>query len=185
MHLANPATDEPDSVHDVEREIRRRLHDYCRGIDRLDAELVASVYFADAIDDHGSFKGLGVEFAVYAVKSLQRHAEATQHMIGEPIIDFLSSTAAHVETYVQAVHRCTDDEGPYLERFGGRYVDRFEVRDSEWKIAHRLLLHEWNSKERITLAWQPGRFTEGRRDHTDPAYVPESSETSHGSTVQT
>ena len=52
MHLANPATDEPDSVHDVEREIRRRLHDYCRGIDRLDAELVASVYFADAIDDH-------------------------------------------------------------------------------------------------------------------------------------
>ena len=51
MHLANPATDEPDSVHDVEREIRRRLHDYCRGIDRLDAELVASVYFADAIDD--------------------------------------------------------------------------------------------------------------------------------------
>ena len=162
---------EPESVHDVEREIRRRLHDYCRGIDRLDAELVASAYFADAIDDHGSFKGLGVDFANYAVKALRGHAEATQHMIGAPVIDFLSPTSAHVETYVQAVHSCRDGEGPFLERFGGRYVDRFELRDGDWKIADRLLLHEWNSKDRVTLAWQPDRFTNGRRDRTDPAYV--------------
>jgi len=37
----------------AESEIRRRLLDYCRGVDRCDAELVASTYHADAIDDHG------------------------------------------------------------------------------------------------------------------------------------
>ena len=46
-----------------ERAIERRLVDYCRGVDRGDAALVASVYHPDGTDDHGSFKGLGVDFA--------------------------------------------------------------------------------------------------------------------------
>ena len=44
-----------------ERAIERLLVDYCRGVDRLDAALVASVYHSDGTDDHGSFKGLGVD----------------------------------------------------------------------------------------------------------------------------
>jgi ketosteroid isomerase-like protein len=154
-----------------ERAIRRCLHRYCRGIDRCDAELVASVYHADATDDHGAFKGLGVDFAGYATKALRRHAESTHHMIGEPDIEFISPGVAQVETYVSAVHRCRDDDGPYLERFGGRYVDRFEKRDGEWLIAHRICIHEWNAKERVEPAWQYDRFTEGSRDRSDPSYL--------------
>jgi ketosteroid isomerase-like protein len=157
-------------MYDDERAIRRCLHRYCRGIDRCDASLVASVYHPDATDDHGSFKGLGVDFATYATEALRRHTEATMHMTGEPDIEFTSPDTAHVETYVQAVHRCRDGEGPFLERFGGRYVDRFERRNGEWLIAHRICIHEWNARERIELAWPPDRFTEGRRDRTDPCY---------------
>ncbi len=58
-----------------------------------------------------------------------------------------------------------------LERFGGRYVDRFERRNGEWRIAHRLSIREWDAKEHIEPAFAAGRFTEGRRDHTDPAYL--------------
>ena len=43
----------------AEREIRRRLLDYCRGIDTCDVGLVASVYHPDSFDDHGSFQGSG------------------------------------------------------------------------------------------------------------------------------
>lgn len=157
-------------TYEDERAIGRCLHRYCRGIDRCDATLVASVYHPDATDDHGAFKGLGVDFAGYATTALRRHAEATHHMIGPPDIHFTSPTTAHVETYVSAVHRCRDDQGPYLERFGGRYVDRFEQRDGQWLIADRVCIHDWNAKERVELAWPYDRFTEGRRDHSDPCY---------------
>ena len=50
-----------------------------------------------------------------------------------------------------------------LETFGGRYVDRFERRDGEWKIAHRTVVHEWDKVEHVELAFPPGRFTEGVR----------------------
>lgn len=153
-----------------ERAIRRTLHRYCRGIDRCDAELVASVYHPGATDDHGAFKGLGADFATYATEALRRRTEATHHMIGEPDIEFVSPDVAHVETYVSAVHRCRDDDGPFLERFGGRYVDRFERREGSWLIAHRICIHEWNVKERIELAWAYDRFTEGRRDRSDACY---------------
>ncbi len=52
--------------------------------------------------------------------------------------------------------------GVVLETFGGRYVDRFERRDGEWKIAHRTVVHEWDKVEHVELAFPPGRFTEGR-----------------------
>ena len=155
----------------AERAIRRKLLEYCRGIDRGDADLVASVYHPDATDDHGAFTGPGVDFANYATQRLRKHTEATWHMIGDPLIEFVGADLAHVETYVQAVHRCSDGDGQYLERFGGRYVDRFECRSGHWAIAHRLCIHEWDCLERIRPAFPAGRFTEGRRDRSDPAYT--------------
>ena len=156
----------------AERMIRRRLLEYCRGIDRCDAALVASVYHPDGTDDHGAFRGLGVDFARRATDTLRDHAEATLHVLGDPLIDFLSDDCATVETYVHAEHRCRDEAGPYLEMFGGRYVDRFERRDGEWRIAHRLCIREWDRRTPIEPAFPPGRFTEGRRDRSDPAYGP-------------
>jgi SnoaL-like domain len=153
-----------------EAAIHRRLVDYCRGIDRLDTELVASVYHADATDDHGSFKGLGVEFAGFATERLRDRYEMTMHSIGNTIIEFTGSDTAHVESHVCARHLRRDDSGPVLDTFGGRYIDRFERRAGEWKIADRIVVHEWDNIERITSAYAPGRFVEGTRGPDDPAY---------------
>ena len=145
-----------------ERAIHRRLLDYCRGIDRGDAELVASVYHPDATDDHGRFKGLGVEFADYAIDRLSDRYEVTMHSISNTIIDFAGPDVAYAESHVCARHLRRDEGGPLLETFGGRYVDRFERRDGEWKIADRVVVHEWDQVEHIVLAYTPGRFAEGR-----------------------
>ena len=53
-----------------ERDIRRVLLDYCRGIDRCDTALVESVYHEDATDDHGSYLGPGRDFESYAIPRL-------------------------------------------------------------------------------------------------------------------
>jgi hypothetical protein len=64
-----------------------------------------------------------------------------------------------------------DEEGPVLETFGGRYVDRFERRDGEWKIAHRAMVREWDKVEHIELAFAPGRYPDGRRGPDDISYA--------------
>ncbi len=153
-----------------ERLIRQKLQLYCRGIDRCDPDLIASVYHPDGTDDHGSFVGLGADFASYATEHLRKGSESTTHFLGESLFDFVAPDHASVETYVQAIHRRVDDEGIFFEKFGGRYVDRFEKRHGEWRIAHRLCVHDWDAKERVTLAFAPGRFTEGTRGRSDPSY---------------
>ena len=148
----------------VERAIRRRLLEYCRGIDRCDAALVAGVYHPDGTDTHGSFEGLGKDFARYATDVLARHALATSHIIGDSLFDFVDDATVDVETPVLAVHRCRgSDGGEYLERFGGRYFDRFERRDGEWRISERRLTWDWDTREPIVTAFPPGRFTPSPR----------------------
>lgn len=144
--------------------IERCLLDYCRGIDRCDADLVASIYHPDATDDHGSFVGLGTDFARLATSKLRGHAIATTHFCNPPHVVFTSATTAEVETQVLAWHRCRDEDGEYLEKFCGRYFDRFECRDGDWRIAHRALTHDWDTIERVTNAFPPGRFTPSPRD---------------------
>lgn len=167
--MTRPATDDLARLL-AEREIRRVLLTYCRGIDRCDADLVASVYHPDATDDHGSFRGPGVEFARVATTVLRERTLATTHVIGDTLFSWRADDTVLAETPVLAVHRCRDDDGEFLERFGGRYVDRMEHRDGRWAIADRVCIREWDAKERVTPAFPPGRFTEGRRDRTDPAY---------------
>jgi hypothetical protein len=154
----------PEDVSLAERAIRRCLVDYCRGIDRCDAELVASVYHPDAADDHGSFVGLGVDFARLATGKLRSHARATTHFIGQPIIDFVSATVAEVETPVIAWHRVTDADGEFLENFCGRYFDRFECREGDWRIADRRLTHDWDTKLRVDAAFPIGTFAPSPRN---------------------
>ena len=110
-------------------EIRRRLVDYCRGVDTCDAALTASAYHPDGTDDHGSFVGLGHDFAEYAARRLAEAYRATQHSTGDPAIDFVGDTTADVVTYVRAEHVGVDDDGEFLVTFEGEYRDRFERRD--------------------------------------------------------
>jgi hypothetical protein len=151
-----------------EREIRRVLERYCRGVDRLDEALLASCYHDDATDDHGMFKGSGIEFAAFCVKVLRLHAVATQHVLAQSIIGVDGDSAA-CETYVLAHHRCEREGATVLESFGGRYVDRMERRAGEWKIADRVVVVEWEKAEKVEPAFPPGLFVEGRRDGKDLA----------------
>jgi len=154
-----------------ERAIERRLVDYCRGVDRLDAALVASVYHPDGTDDHGSFKGLGVDFADHVTRRLSERYEATMHSISNVVIAFTDPDSARVESHVCARHRGSDDQGPTMMSFGGRYVDRFDRRDGTWKIAHRAVVHEWDKLEHIEPAYSPGHFRDGVRSPDDMSYT--------------
>jgi len=150
-------------------QIEEALRRYCRGVDRGDAELIRSVYHEDATDDHGNFKGSAMDFADMVVKALNGHAEATMHNIHQTNIRFEGDTA-QVETYVTAHHRVKGDGDTVLETFGGRYVDRFEKRRGEWKIADRVVVYEWSRIDRIDREYPHDAFESGRRSKEDLSY---------------
>lgn len=152
-----------------EAAIQRALVRYCRGVDRGDEELIRSAYWPDATDDHGAYKGSAAEFASYVVRALNARALATQHGLGQVTIE-LSGTLAHVESYVVARHKAQRDGKLVLETFGGRYVDRFEKRAGEWRIASRQVLHDWSKLEEIAREYPNDAFEQGRRSREDASY---------------
>ena len=64
------------------QEILDVVNRYCRGVDRLDKEMVLSAYHEDAIDDHSMFVGSPDEFWTWVSKMHSENHSATQHMIG-------------------------------------------------------------------------------------------------------
>lgn len=128
----------------VELHDRQQINDvlmtYSRAIDRLDRELLISVYHEDAIDDHGVFAGTREEFADWAIAMHTRTHLSHQHCIMNSTCD-LDGDVAHTETYYMFVG--LNRVGPPYSMSGGRYLDRLEKRDGRWAIAARVCLRDW------------------------------------------
>jgi hypothetical protein len=144
---------------------------YCRGIDRLDRDLVRSCFHPDATDRHGSFHGTIDEFLDWAFGLLGRY-DATMHLIANHHATIIGDVAV-AETYGIAFHRSADPEPRRNLTVGFRYVDRLERRDGEtWSIARRTATTEWVRAPVPDEAWPiPSDSAVGRRDENDPLWV--------------
>ena len=127
---------------------------YCRGVDRSDPELVKSVYHEDGYDDHGAmFQGPGWEFAKFFSAEDPPRGAGAVHFIGNHYVEFYRPDLAFSEAYYLTLsHTPVDDDTAGLFTFAGRYVDRFECRNGEWRVAYRICLHEWNNVQRFPTA---------------------------------
>lgn len=152
-------------------EIRDVLERYCRGIDRLDADLVNSVYWDEAIDDHGIYKGPGKDFAAFVIPMLRDNFAGTMHALNQSLI-VLDGSRANVETYFCAYHWRGNHGSQGIEIVGGRYVDVLEQRNGEWRIRDRVVIIEWarNDKNIEPSSFPLDVFVPGRRDRQDIAY---------------
>ena len=79
---------------------------------------------------------------------------------------------AHAESYTTAYLRRRDEGGvEWLDLFAGRYVDRFERRAGTWRIARRVVVHDWSVSTRLdaemSFPLPMEGFTQGRRDRSD------------------
>lgn len=166
-------TDKLEALYD-EMQIRKALATYCRGIDRCDEALLKSAYWPDAIEEHGIFNGKAWDFAAFIVPLLKT-MKVTMHSISNTWIELRGDRAA-AETYVVAYHLMDTEGGGQADMVvGGRYVDEFERRDGEWRIARRLFVHDWNQNQPATVQWTTGLYAQldvrGRNDRDDPSYA--------------
>ncbi|MEM7569261.1 MAG: nuclear transport factor 2 family protein [Pseudomonadota bacterium] len=141
------------------------------GIDRCHVEVLKSAYWGDATVDYGLFKGSAMEFCDFLMPGLAEF-KSTQHSVSNILIE-LRGDEAKVETYVRAYHHSIDDDGQQQDMVvGGRYLDRFEARGEEWRIAHRTYVMDWNTNGPGSAIWDEGLYakleTRGARHPKDP-----------------
>ena len=119
---------------------------FARGADSSDLDLMRSAYWPDATDDHGNFSGNALEFTEFAIEVLKRF-RVTMHFITNTAITFPAAGQAHAESYFYAYHEHLPDPGSgaaMVTLVGGRYIDRFEERNGEWRILARAVTMEWS-----------------------------------------
>lgn len=147
------STRELNYVIDRER-IRDCLARLSRGEDRRDADLLKGSYWPDATDDHGVFVGSFAEYLAWVVPGAPSIPN-TLHTLGQSLIDLKGDTAA-VETHVTAYHRIEMGGQERDLVIGGRYLDRMEKRNGEWRVAHRVMLYDWMRDFGASVDWSQG-----------------------------
>ena len=113
-----------------------------RGLDRLDADSLLSVFWKDAYCEYGFMTGDAPTFIVFAISALRDHA-SNQHMIGNTLIE-VEGEEAFGEVYFRAYHKMKSENGFDDLISAGRYLDRYEHRDGIWKMAYRSERVDWS-----------------------------------------
>ena len=120
--------------------IRDCLYRYCRGIDRCDEAALRSAYWDDATDCHGAWNGSAGGFIDQALARLRQGGRRV-HQVTNVLIE-LQGDAAAVESSFLALQATAAQ--PERETFlCGRYLDRFERRGGEWRVAARTVVYDW------------------------------------------
>ncbi|VXC80342.1 conserved hypothetical protein [Burkholderia sp. 8Y] len=170
-------------------QIRDVLLRYARGVDRREWELVRATFFEDGYDDHADFSGSRDNFIAFVREKHDASSFAkSTHLLGNCLIELASDRVAAVETYFVANLQMGPDAGSQRAMLDaqhadsrenmrvevvGRYVDRFEKRDGEWRVVRRRTVFDTIRTELggsldggLNPAW-----VLGRRDRQDPVFA--------------
>jgi hypothetical protein len=139
----------------IDREkIRDRIVRLARGEDRRDAAAITAAYWPDSITDYGVFRGSFDDYLAWVVPGSDA-IKVTQHVLGQSLVE-LSGDTALAETHVNSYHRVDFGEEERDTLIGGRYLDRFERRGGEWRIAERTMLYDWFQDFGRAIDWSQG-----------------------------
>ena len=151
--MNDATTDSRSQLDTIEKRLRhledrQAIHDailrYCRGVDRSEPDLILSAFHDDAIDNHF---GVVLPFreAIATLKTARSGAPpsitASMHNICNVLIE-LDGDVARCESYLIVIVRIPKAGGDIDWLHAGRYVDRFERRNGEWRIAYRTVVYD-------------------------------------------
>lgn len=186
-----------DSQELIDREmIRDKLYRYCRAVDRLDATEIANIFWDNATYLGGPFPDdmPAREFLALGMKAtVEDIFAATTHSLSNIIIE-IEGEVAHTESYATCYHLSYPTEAGRVALIGSehnarlgftdddvvefvlslRYIDRFEKRAGEWRIARRSLVLNWSQVQKWPGITHGGLYETFRlrsiRGPKDPVY---------------
>ena len=153
------------------QEITEVLYRYARAVDRKDFDSVALCYFDDAIDNHGGYIGT-VDGLIEDMKLRHKTIDSSIHCISNVLID-VNGGVAQCESYCLCFlrqERSGSESVQTLATIKCRYVDRFERRRGEWRIADRIVVFD-ESREDVIENVLPTDWVTQRRSFDDPVFT--------------
>lgn len=154
----------------AESEIKDVHLRFCRANDRRDEELTRSCFHPDAVVE--LHEPLTVDALIALGREVLSRFTVTWHNTGNQLVEVDGDTA-WAEHYTISSHRIAADEaGPERDFVAsGRYIDRMERRDGEWRIARRMMLLDFTRTDPVPAS-EPGFGTHsGKRNRSDPSYA--------------
>lgn len=161
---------------------RQQIHDtylrYMRGFDRNDVELMRSAFWPDVQINYGAQSNTFEEFVTRHLNLHTSQLAVWGHLLTNETVD-LDGDVAHVETYVTALWMPKDEKSFAYGKpiVGGRYIDRVERRNGEWRIAMREFVPHFQLQANTDpRAWETyGKTAQsvcarGTWDKRDPSY---------------
>lgn len=153
---------------------------YTRGVDRHDKDLVRDAFWSDASVSYGTPMPVD-EYSDWQERILRGYAAHQHHVTGQTVE--IDGDTAHVESYVLSLFAPRDHSAdqpgqatPGRAAMGektllssGRFVDRWERRGSEWRIAVREYIADLELRGETVDLCATGCLA--RWDRTDLSYV--------------
>jgi len=177
--VENSRTQLPPRVQELidKQDIHELFLRYARAFDRTDYDLVVSVFHPDATHNHDGIDR-PVSELLGALKNPQRNAvRSLSHSICNELIE-LDGDVAFGESYYLACHRLEHAGKDWDWIVGGRYLDRVERRNGEWRIAHRTMVYDWARIDPVSerpgdlmLIQSTDNGVWGQRGPEDPSYT--------------
>ena len=160
------------------QDINEVLINVCRAYDRCDHDLMRSAYWPEATDDSGGSEMNAMEWVDHALVRIKDLYRVSVHTCSNVHVE-LDGEAAWVESYLVAhelhnsnAHSASIQIDGIVDCTGCiRFLDRFEKRDGEWRIARRKAILEMNRYVPASARWDV-TYTQSRsaRYPDDPWY---------------
>ncbi|WP_207841644.1 nuclear transport factor 2 family protein [Williamsia soli] len=164
------------------RAIQEVMLRYGRAVDRADADLMATIFWPEGVDNHGMYDGDAAGFFERALNARDDAGRARHHLIGAPRILSREGDQAKVETYfifVGVYGAGPNDNLGTVEHDtigfnSGRYRDLFEKRDGSWRVLKRLTVYDYALASAYEPAWDffkiPPGINRGAIEPRDATY---------------
>lgn len=155
---------------------RQRIDDlymrYMRGFDRNDRELLESAFWPDVQIGYGDKTASLGEFITTHLDYHVKEYGSYSHLITNKSVD-ISGDVAHVEIYVTGFFSRKNNRTAIG---GGRYIDRLDRRNGEWRIAVREFIPTFwtetdSSIDSYFKQWPRNDCWKGTSDKRDLSYV--------------
>ncbi len=145
---------------------------YARAADRLDRDLVLTLFTPDAQIDMGAIFAGGPQAFADVVMGFMGSMAATRHELSTIVAVPDGADAAGYEAYVRAWHRIDTPQGTRELVVLGRYIGRLVRTAGGWRIAAHAEIIDWGEDRAVDPAWLDGNaeLPKGMRGPADKSY---------------
>ncbi len=121
-----------------QRAIERMMYEYSYNLDMNRPDQLAALFVDDCEVSYApNFGAVGMEAYKKTLEGIGTFFRGTSHHNSNVVVDFVSSTEAHVRSIVLAVHRYTKERPDGI--LHGQYFDTVVKVDGQWKFKRREL----------------------------------------------